>query len=130
MPLKQRNTHQKSAVLEAVCELDHKHPTSYEVYECARKKHPAISQATVYRNLNMLVERGEVLRVEVSGAADRFDCNAEPHYHARCRVCDGVFDMGLAPHSALESSFVVPEGFQLEGHQLLATGVCAACSQN
>ena len=41
-----RNTIQRALVLEAVQSL-HDHPTSADVYEVVRKKHPNISRATV-----------------------------------------------------------------------------------
>ena len=41
------------------------HPTSAEVYERVREKHPSISRATVYRNLAVLAEGGDIVRVKV-----------------------------------------------------------------
>ena len=87
-----RNTIQRALVLEAVRSL-HNHPTSADVYEVVREKHPNISRATVYRNLGVLANRGEVLRVEVPNGADRYGFLNRPHYHAKCRVCGGVFDV-------------------------------------
>ena len=65
-----RNTIQRALVLEAVQSL-HNHPTSADVYEVVRARHPNISRATVYRNLGVLANRGEVLRVEVPNGAAR-----------------------------------------------------------
>lgn len=89
-----RNTIQRALVLEAVQSL-HNHPTSADVYEVVRERHPNISRATVYRNLGVLANRGEVLRVEVPNGADRYDFLNKPHYHAKCRVCGGVFDIDM-----------------------------------
>ena len=80
-----RNTIQRALVLEAVQSL-HNHPTSADVYEVVRARHPNISRATVYRNLGVLANRGEVLRVEVPNGADRYDFLNKPHYHAKCRM--------------------------------------------
>ena len=92
-----RNTIQRALVLEAVQSL-HNHPTSADVYEVVRARHPNISRATVYRNLGVLANRGEVLRVEVPNGADRYDFLNKPHYHAKCRICGGVFDIDM-PYS-------------------------------
>ena len=54
-----RNTIQRALVLEAVKTL-HCHATADEVYEEIIKEHPTISKATVYRNLNLLSEMGEI----------------------------------------------------------------------
>ena len=61
-----RNTIQRALVLEAVKTL-HCHATADEVYEEIIKEHPTISKATVYRNLNLLSEMGEIRRLEIPG---------------------------------------------------------------
>lgn len=121
-----RNTIQRTLVLEAVRSLRN-HPTSADVYEEVRHKHPSISRATVYRNLALLAERGEVLRVEVPNGADRYDFLNEPHYHAKCRVCGRVFDVDMPYLSNLKSDVADAHGFAIEGHQITFTGVCADC---
>ena len=50
-----RQTVQRSLVLEAV-RASNDHPTAIDVFETVRGKHPSISRATVYRNLNVLAE--------------------------------------------------------------------------
>ncbi|MDD6142906.1 MAG: transcriptional repressor, partial [bacterium] len=65
-----RNTIQRSLVLEAVNRL-HSHATADEVYEEIIQEYPTISKATVYRNLNLLSEMGEIRRLEIPGSADR-----------------------------------------------------------
>ena len=61
-----RNTIQRAIVLEAVNNL-HCHATADELYKEIIKKHPTISKATVYRNLNLLSEMGEIRRLEIPG---------------------------------------------------------------
>lgn len=122
-----RNTIQRALVLEAVCAL-HNHPTSADVYEVVRERHPNISRATVYRNLNVLVNRGEVLRVEVPNGADRFDFNNALHYHALCRVCGRVFDVDMPYQESLESLVTDAHGFSIERHHIIFEGTCADCT--
>lgn len=121
-----RNTIQRTLVLEAVQGL-HDHPTSADVYEAVRVKHPNISRATVYRNLGVLAERGDVLRVEVAGGADRYDFFNKPHYHARCSQCGGIFDVDMAYRFDLIDEVADAHGFKIEGHQIMFSGVCPAC---
>ena len=99
-----RNTIQRALVLEAVQSL-HNHPTSADVYEVVRARHPNISRATVYRNLGVLANRGEVLRVEVPNGADRYDFLNKPHYHAKCRISYRRFPMRTASPSSITRSF-------------------------
>lgn len=123
-----RNTVQRTLVLEAVRSL-HNHPTSADVYERVRKDHPSISRATVYRNLALLAQRGDILRVELPNGADRYDWTNHPHYHAKCRVCGRVFDVDMPYLSDLPAGVADARGFAIEGHQITFTGVCADCRQ-
>ncbi|MEI3230350.1 MAG: transcriptional repressor [Gordonibacter pamelaeae] len=74
----------------------HNHPTSADVYEGVRERHPNISRATVYRNLGVLAHRGEVLRVEVPNGADRYDFFNKPHYHASA-ACAAACATSICP---------------------------------
>lgn len=120
-----RNTIQRMLVLDAVQSL-HDHPTSAEIYEAVRKKHPNISRATVYRNLNVLAQSGDILHVELPHGADRFDFRRDDHFHARCRECGGVFDIDM-PHKDLLPSVQDDHGFQIDGYDIVFTGLCPAC---
>lgn len=123
-----RNTIQRSLVLEAVRSL-HNHPTSAEVYEEVRSKHPSISRATVYRNLSLLAARGEVLRVELPNGADRYDYFNQPHYHAKCRLCGRVFDVDMPYHEDIAQEITDAHGFFIENHQIVFSGLCADCQK-
>ena len=121
-----RNTIQRALVLEAVRSL-HNHPTSADVYEVVREKHPNISRATVYRNLGVLANRGEVLRVEVPNGADRYDFLNRPHYHAKCRECGGVFDVDMPYQSDNLAKVSDAHGVAIEDHEIIFNGVCSEC---
>lgn len=58
-------------ILEAVKELHC--VTADEIYDLIVMKHPNISRGTVYRNLNLLSDLGEIRKVEILSGADRFD---------------------------------------------------------
>ena len=57
------------------------HPTADTVYMHVRKEFPNISLGTVYRNLNLLTDLGEAVKITTPDGADRFDGNTNPHYH-------------------------------------------------
>lgn len=123
-----RNTIQRSLILQAVQSLHH-HPTAEEIYRETLKYHPNISKATVYRNLNLLVQQGEVLKVEVPDGADHFDFRLQYHHHAYCRKCGNVYDMEMpAPAKVMEQA-KGPQDFLLEECSILFRGVCSKCKQ-
>ena len=71
------------------------HPTADVVYENVRKEFPNISLGTVYRNLTLLSDMGELLRLRVGDGMDHFDATTEPHYHFICHGCGRVIDLEM-----------------------------------
>ena len=57
------------------------HPSAESVYQALRQTHPNISLGTVYRNLGVLEENGQLMRIPMDNGSDRFDPNVVPHYH-------------------------------------------------
>ena len=49
------------------------HPTADMVYMHVKEDYPNISLGTVYRNLNLLTDIGEALKIATPDGADRFD---------------------------------------------------------
>ena len=67
-----RNTIQKDLVRNTVYEM-RRHVTANEVYEFVKEFCPTIGKGTVYRNLDILVEEGNLRKVEVPDGPNRFD---------------------------------------------------------
>ena len=49
------------------------HPTAEAIYASIREEYPNISLGTVYRNLNLLEELGEVRKLRCGNGPDHFD---------------------------------------------------------
>ena len=124
--MNKRNTTQRSLILEAVKELQC-HVTADEVYDTISKKYPNISRGTVYRNLNLLSDIGEIRKVEMPSGADRFDHIIHEHYHARCIKCSRIFDMEMEFIDDLEKKIKDTHGFEITGHDLIFKGICRDC---
>ena len=124
--MKTRNTIQRTLVLEAVNRL-RCHATADEIYAEIAKEHPHISRATVYRNLNLLAELGEIRKLEIPGAADRFDHRCHDHCHVRCETCGRVFDVDMEYVAGLEQNIRDAHGFAFTGYDILFRGICPEC---
>ena len=121
-----RNTIQRSLVLDTVREL-RCHATADEIYHRLVRKYPTISRGTVYRNLTLLSETGEIRKVSMSGGADRYDHQCSAHYHARCVECGRVSDVDMEVLADLEQRIVDAQGFHFTGHDVVFKGVCREC---
>ena len=124
-----RNTVQREFTLMAVKQL-HCHATAEDVYAVVAKKHPNVSRATVYRNLNELAEDGIIQKVRVPDGADRFDHQCHNHYHFCCEKCGKVFDVDMEYMENLIQSVKDKHGFEFLGYDLMFKGICAPCRKN
>ena len=75
-----RMTRQREIILQELRKVT-SHPSADEIYLMVRKVMPKISIGTVYRNLELLFQRGLVAKIEISGSQMRFDGNPQKHYH-------------------------------------------------
>ena len=104
-------------------------PSADELYERVRTRLPRISLGTVYRNLEILTELGEIQTLELSGSMKRFDGIAKKHYHIRCVRCGRVDDAPIAPLNQVEDELYGATVYTIIGHRLEFTGLCPACSR-
>jgi len=132
--IKMKYSKQRSLILEIV-KSNPVHPTAEWVYEQARKKMPGIGIATVYRNLNVLAEQGQIGKIVHVDGVDRFDCNTSEHYHLQCNRCGKLSDLPVrAAGSTDRLKQVIQETFDLpEGEIVITTtllkGLCADCAK-
>jgi Fur family peroxide stress response transcriptional regulator len=103
------------------------HPTAETVYLNMREEFPNISLGTVYRNLSLLAEIGEIQKLSPGIGADRFDGNAAPHYHFICNQCGCVLDLKVKGLDHI--NILAGQGFdgEIEGHTAYFYGKCPAC---
>lgn len=122
-----RNTIQKGIVFGVFHEM-HNHPSAGMVYEAVHEKYPEISKATVYRLLAEAAEEGEILRLKLTEADDRYDVTLGRHYHITCRCCGAVADVTTTMNeSALLDLTEGCESFLVEGMHLEFSGLCENC---
>ena len=99
--------------------------TAGEVLEHGQKMMPSLGLATVYRYVKILAGERWLSEVELPGGGLRFELAERPHHHHfLCRACDLAFDIDRCPDAVEE---LAPEGFQVDGHELILFGRCAAC---
>jgi len=105
----------------------HDHPTADTLYTEIRKEYPNISLGTVYRNLNLLVELGEIQKITCGDGKDHFDAQTYPHYHFVCRRCGSVFDVPMKTISDMEKEAARQTGARVDSHTIHFYGECANC---
>ena len=121
-----RLTKQRKIILEELTKLS-SHPTADELYQIVRQRMPNISLGTVYRNLDFLVEQGQIAKIDASGGQKRFDALMEYHQHVRCLKCGTIADVfTLASLPKLEGVDV--PGFTVLASRIEFDGICDNCA--
>ena len=83
---------QREIMLGVIKELK-THPTAEELYIAVTKKDNKISKSTVYRNINILLEIGQIKKISNPVGPDRYDYVSIPHNHVICEKCGKIYDL-------------------------------------
>ncbi len=121
-----RMTAQKTAVIKAFREAGPTHPTAEIIYELAKKHLPSIALGTVYRNLTKMAENGEIIRIPIPDAPDRFDMDISDHMHIVCINCGKIYD--IEERDVKVEVEGLPEGAKLVRFDIMAKCLCAECN--
>ena len=122
-----KHSRQRDSILEFLATRKD-HPTADTVYMNVRRSFPNISLGTVYRNLTLLADIGEISRIRLGDGVDHFDYDTSPHYHFICSECVEVFDLDMKVTEALTQT--AQENFEgkIEGHVTYFYGRCNNCN--
>ena len=103
------------------------HPTADTVYLNVKKEYPNISLGTVYRNLNLLADTGEAIKISTPYGGDRFDGRTHAHYHFCCKECGSVIDLELGALDFVNDAAGDCFDGIIESHSMMFYGTCGAC---
>ena len=123
-----KRTKQKEAILR-VLRSTTSHPTANWLYAEVRKEIPNISLGTVYRNLRLLRESGEISEIDFNGTFSRFDGKPDNHYHFKCEKCSSIFDVDEPVNSEIDERVARKTGFRISRHRLEFSGLCKECQE-
>jgi Fur family peroxide stress response transcriptional regulator len=119
-------THQRQVLFEVMKSM-HGHPSPEEVYAKVKRKIPAISLATVYKNIHLFVESGVFREVSMHHGSLRVEMNGEAHHHMVCSKCKAITDIGEDELGLVAKRNKLPRGFLVERYAVDVIGVCAKC---
>lgn len=119
-----RKTNQRNAIQEVFRNIDRPLDIN-EILETGRRTVESLNQATVYRNLKILVEKGWLKKIYTPGRAALYErAGKEHHHHFQCRQCDRLFEISGCAFNEQSST---PPGFITEEHEVYLYGICSSC---
>ena len=103
------------------------HPTADQVYAEIKHEFPNISLGTVYRNLSLLVELGEIAKISTGNSPDRFDYNTTPHSHFICTHCHCIQDITAEDFDCILKKVADKIDGKITNQTTTFYGVCSHC---
>ena len=103
------------------------HPTADMVYMNVRNEYPNISLGTIYRNLSLLADIGEIQRLRFNDGVDHFDADTSPHYHFVCTKCGSITDLKVDNLNDITDAARTGFDGEIQGHVTYFYGVCGKC---
>ena len=103
------------------------HPTAEEILDAVRLEDAHVAKGTIYRNLALLVESGEVIKITTPEGTCRYDYIHSPHSHAVCEGCGRVIDFCFKD-SGMDVYLSQEFGFRAGNSAVSVRGLCRECN--
>ena len=121
-------TKQKELVLQCLSDSRDKHMTAEEIYDVLAKSGNKVGMATIYRNLAILTNEGNVKKFEMTPTAcyqyveNSREC--ENHYHLKCVKCNKLYHI---ESWKLDKFFSEDNDFCIDNEKTILYGKCKEC---
>ena len=101
------------------------HPTVDMIYSDLIHEINGLSKTTIYNVLNLFVDSGVAIALNIEGNEVRYDADTSTHGHFKCKVCSGVIDFRVK-----KEELPIPdmEGFRVDEQHYYLKGVCSFCA--
>lgn len=110
-------------MIKEIVEMSNNHLTAEQVFFEMKQKMPKMSLATVYNNINWLVDNGYIRRLSIEGQVDRYD-KILKHDHLICKSCGKIADVELKDLTKILKEQL---GDEMISYDLRINYVCPDC---
>lgn len=129
-------TKQREYILEFLRSCGGRHITVVEIVRHLQDSGTPVGTATVYRNLEQLVEEGMVRKYVLDGKSsacyqflDTLPEACQEHFHLKCTQCGRLFHVSCDYLSQLEGHLLEHHGFVVDHTKTVLYGLCADCAK-
>ncbi len=104
------------------------HMTIEKLYEVMLKKFNSISLATIYKNINLMIENAFIQEVKIPNEKSVYELTKETHSHVVCRQCNEIQDITLDLSQTAQLASQTSH-FKIDKADLVLSGLCQKCQQ-
>ena len=105
------------------------HPSANMIYNDLKPSIPKLSLGTVYTNLKLFEDLGQVVRVANVNGFERYDADTSEHVHFVCDECGAVIDIMDADIKKAKKACQAGQA-KIKNIQIVLHGTCERCSVN
>ena len=102
------------------------HVTIENLYEMMHIKFTSISLATIYKNINIMMENAFIQEVKIPNDKSVYELTKEAHSHLVCTHCGEIEDITLDITSLMEEAMKASH-YKIEKSNLVFSGLCQQC---
>ncbi len=117
-------TPQRLAIIQLMDQYGH--ISVRDIFEKIKESFPSLSLATVYKNINAMMESNFINELKIVGQDNKYELVKERHSHLICRNCGEIEDVHIDT-AGLEKSVPAEKGFRVEESSIQFFGLCKAC---
>ena len=129
------NTRQKEKLLDYLISNKDKHTNVQKISAYLTAEGTPVGVATIYRQLDKLVENGLVRRYTIDGKTgacyqyidESQDCMS--HFHLKCIKCERLIHIDCGHLKGISEHILAHHGFTVDSSKTVFYGVCEACME-
>lgn len=99
----------------------------FSIAESLKSSGVEMDQATVYRVLDVLTQKGLISRLEFGEGKYRYELPKTHHHHLICQNCGKIEDVEGNFVEKIEEGIKIKNGFLIKSHSLEFFGLCKNC---
>lgn len=117
-------TPQRIAIVEELYKNGHMNID--ELYRNLLSKFPSISLATIYKNINSMVEKLFLSEVKIPESKSVYELTKTEHAHMVCSSCGSICDIMLDVSSIVQEASTLTD-FKIDSTNIVLNGTCGKC---
>jgi Fe2+ or Zn2+ uptake regulation protein len=121
-----RMTPQRHAIMH-ILKTSPDHLSPAQVFEQACQSIPGMTETTVYRTLEFLVENGIILSTQHNGGHLTYELSGLEHHHLVCRTCGTQLDIEPDIIQKAIDQLEQQTRYQINAGHITFFGLCPAC---
>ena len=119
-------TPQRVAIVEELYKNGHMNID--DLYKKLLSKFPSVSLATIYKNVNAMIEKVFLSEVKIPNSKSVYELAKAEHAHLVCSNCGYIEDVMLDASSILNEASKL-SSFKIDSTNIVLNGLCPHCSK-